>query len=150
MKESVFQQLLQIGAHQQSIYFYWRDAARAQCLDIHYLRPAYELKRQDPGASVCPVNFWNTNGPPGAKVVAKAIRITTFLHIVHLLKNGRMKLAEHAFPIGVFIRPGKEPVHQFYETIKYGDIETDYAFEVGTLNFDGDFFAREQTRAINL
>src|SRR4029079_14277297 len=88
--------------------------------------------------------------PPGAEVVAKAIRITTFLHIVHLLKNGRMKLAEHAFPIGVFIRPGKEPVHQFYETIKYGDIETDYAFEVGTLNFDGDFFAREQTRAINL
>ena len=61
-----------------------------------------------------------------------------------------VKLAQHAFPVSVFIRPGKEAVGQLYDFVKNRDIETNRLIEIGPLNLDCDFLARMQTRAIYL
>ena len=52
-----------------------------------------------------------------------------------------MKLVEHSFPIGVFIRSGKEAICEFYQPIKDRHIETDNLFKIGPLNFYSNLFS---------
>ena len=125
VEEAIFQQLLQISANQQAVNFDCRNAARAQPFDVGDLRATNELERQHATARVRPVDLRHSNHAPGAEVVAEAIGIPSFLHVVHLFKDGGVKLAQHSFPVGVFICSRKEAIGELHDAIKNRDVETD-------------------------
>ena len=65
--------------------------------------------------------------PPGAEVVAEPIRVASFLHVIHLLEDGGVKLrsipSQSAFLIGF----GKEAIDELHDAIENCDIEADDA-----------------------
>src|SRR3954454_12857941 len=97
-----------------------------------------------------PMNLRDTNHFPGAKVLPETIRVATFLDVVDLLEDRAVELAQHAFPVSVLVRLWKETIHQLHEPIQDCDVKTQNRLEIGTLNLDGNFMIRVQSRTVHL
>src|SRR5689334_15070802 len=97
-----------------------------------------------------PEDLRHTHRAPRAEVVTEAIGVAAFFDVVHLLEDGRVKFAQHSFPVGVLVRAREETVREFDEPVKNRNVDTDRLGEVRTLYFDGDFLAGRESRAINL
>src|SRR4030095_5032215 len=97
-----------------------------------------------------PEYLWNANSTPGSKVVTETIGVSSFLDVVELLKDGVIKLVQHAFPVSVLICLGKETIRQFNETIEDGDIYANRFREIESLYLYCNFFSALQPSSINL
>src|SRR6185369_11463802 len=86
VKESVFEQLLEIRANEHPVDLDWRDAIRAQTLEVNHLRSANEVEREHARVRVRPVNFRHSNRAPGAEVITEPISVTPFPDVVHLFE----------------------------------------------------------------
>src|SRR5258705_8550469 len=141
VEKAVFQQLLQVCSHQKPVNFNARDPPSAQTFDVDNLSSSNKLERQHPFARMSPKDLRNTHGAPRTEVVTKSIGVAPFLHVIHLFKDRRMKLAQHSFPIGVFIGFGKEPIGQLHKSVQNSYVETDDCFEVQSLHLDSYFLS---------
>src|SRR5262249_60531217 len=71
------------------------------------------------------------------------------LTVIHLLEDRRGELLQRPFPIDA-AREFREAAHEARDAAEHGQVEVDYVFEAGALNFDRHGLARMQSRAIDL
>src|SRR5262249_58744746 len=71
------------------------------------------------------------------------------LTVIHLLEDRRGELLQRPFPIDA-AREFREAAHEARDAAQHGQVEVDYVFEAGALNFDRHGLARMQPRAIDL
>src|SRR5258705_1107738 len=110
VEKAGLEQLLQVCSHEKPVSFNARDPPSEQTFDIDNFGCSNKLQRQHSFARMSPKYLRNTHGAPSTEVVTKPIGVAPFLHVVHLFKDRGVKLAQHSFPIGVFISFGKEPI----------------------------------------
>ena len=87
---------------------------------------------------------------PGAEVVAEAIGVSPFLDVIHLLEDRGVKLAQHAFPVGILVCLRKEAIHQLYDLVENGYVERNDLLKIRALNLNGNFLTGCQARAVDL
>src|SRR4030095_16269135 len=87
---------------------------------------------------------------PGAKVITKPVSVASLFHIIHLLKDGGVKLVQHSFPVSVLISFRKETIGQLYKAKENRHVEGNSRLEIRTLNFDGNFLTCAEPCAVDL
>src|SRR5262249_59830040 len=81
-------------------------------------------------------------------MIAEGLGVAPLLNVIHLLEDRRGEFIQRPFPIDA-AHEFREAAHEARDAAQHGQVEVDYVFEAGGLNFDRHRLAPMQPPAID-